>query len=374
MFARRKRHKLDSKVETESSFEYLDVSARPFARNVRRLVESWFLSWPKGERIDWLARFSSSDDAQHHAAFFELLLHSWLLRLGFTVAHHPDIPGTAKHPDFLATHPDGRCFYLEARSTDGLSGEEARVERFTDQIIAELGKIISTDFFVDIRFPKRPNAQPALRSFHTEVEKWLQTLNYDAVKANSEQHSKRIHIGGGDVLLVPNAKRRRTLSSVRGVMMRRGVQWVDTQGTILPALRKKASRYGMLDRPYIIAVNDLSTFFHEDHAFECLFGKEVFVSASNGKSWMEFDGTGLFGTARKPVYTRVSAALIVPGVTPSHFARRAPLLISHPWAKLPVGPILGPCGGYFAQNAKLMKSLNQPSLGQIFQLPNGWPE
>ena len=138
-FSKGKRSRKRSRQTDETSYAYLDLSARPEAANVRRLVESWFSLWPDSERKDWLGRFRSRDDTTHWGAFFELLLHTWLSRLGFTVIHHPTVPGTEKHPDFLAIHRDGREFYLEARSTDGFSADEARVERFTDQVIAESG-------------------------------------------------------------------------------------------------------------------------------------------------------------------------------------------------------------------------------------------
>ncbi|HWA89807.1 MAG TPA: hypothetical protein VG889_07220 [Rhizomicrobium sp.] len=373
VFSKRKRTARHGKSAAEANFEYLDASARPEAVKVRQLVEGCFSTWPKPERVDWLARFKSKDDATHWAAFFELLLHSWLLRLGYTVVHHPTVPSTTKHPDFLATHPNGLEFYLEARSTDGNSDDEARVERFTDQIIAEVGKIISSDFFIDIRFAKRPTTQPALAKLRKDVEKWLGTLTYERVKADSKRYHKRVNVGGCDVLLVPSAKYKRRESSVLGAMMRRGVQQVDPQRAILPALRKKATRYGTLDKPYVIAVNDLSSFFHEHHAFESLFGRETFVSVPNGKGWTEWDGTGLFGKANKPQNTRVSAALIVPGVTPWDFARRVPVFISNPWAKKVVEQLLGPCSGHFVRDGKFVRSPTSPSLGEIFSLKQGWP-
>jgi len=373
IFSKQKRTAMHGRAAAEANFEYLDASARPEAAKVRRLVESWFSTWPKAGRADWMARFRSKDDAAHWAAFFELLLHSWLLRLGFVVEHHPTVSGTSKHPDFLAVHVDGREFYLEARSTDGNSDDEARVERFTDQVIAEIGKITSSNFFVDVRIAKQPTTQPALSKLRSDAEKWLAALDHDKVKDEANRYHKRIGIGGREVLLIPFAKHKRRNGSVLGAMMRRGVQEVEPQKAILPALRKKATRYGQLDKPYVIAVNDLSEFFHEHHAFESLLGREAFAETPDGRHRTEFDGSGLFGKAQNPKNTRVSAALIVPGVTPWGFASRVPVFISHPWAKRVVGPLLGPCSGYFIREGKFVKSQQEPSLGQVFGLKAGWP-
>lgn len=373
IFSRQKRTARHGKSASEQPFAYLDTSARAVAVKVRRLVESYFSRLPASERTDWLKRFKSPDASAHHAAFFELLLHEWLLRQGFSVQHHPTVPGTTKHPDFFATHTDGREFYLEATSTDGQSDDEAREERFVDLIIAEIGKVISASFFVDIHFLRRPLSQPALGKLKRDIETWLIALDYDTVKLNRDGFARRYSVGGGEILLVPSAKYRRKKTSVLAAMMRRGAQTIDTQGTLLPALRKKAGRYGQLDKPYVIAVNDLSEFFHEHHAIESMLGREAVVTTNTGKRWVEFDGSGLVGSASNPKYTRVSAALIVPGVTPFNFAKRVPVFVSNPMARRPVGQLMGPCSGYFMRDQKFVQSKDDPSLGDILNLAAGWP-
>jgi hypothetical protein len=373
VFSRERRSGQKGKSAAEIDFVYLDRSARPEAIKVRRLVEAWFSRLPASERADWLGRFRSDNSGDHHGAFLELTLFNWLLREGFTVEHHPTVPGTSKRPDFLAAHRDGREFYLEARSSDGNSPDEARIERFTDQVQSTIGAIESSDFFVDLHFRSQPSTQPALGKLRDEVKAWLATLRYDDVAAEDDRFGITVSVGDGSIFLVPRAKHRREVTSVLGVMMRRGVQTVDTQSTIQKALLRKASRYGQLDKPYIIAVNDLSEFFHEDHAFDSVFGLETISVSGGGHHAFGRDGSGIFGSAAKPTNTRVSAALIMPGVTPFDFARRIPILVSHPWCQKPIHQALGRCGGYFVRDDKLTKAPHEPSLGDILGLHRGWP-
>jgi len=197
------------KGQSEPEFSYLDRSARPEAFAVRELVDDWLSRFPASAQADWRGRFRSDSADDYHGAFFELMTHEWLVRLGYGIEPHPAIPNTAKRPDFKAVHADDRTFYLEAKSTDGNSSEERRVERFCDQVLDAVASVQSDDYFLDVRIRRKPNAQPAPRAFADEIRMWLKTLDYDNVRANFESFAKTFAVGGGEILLVPFAKNRR---------------------------------------------------------------------------------------------------------------------------------------------------------------------
>ena len=78
---------------SEPQFAYLNRSARLEANLIRALLEAWFSRYPPAEAADLRARFRSSNDLQHHSAFFELFVHELLLKLGL----HPQIHPTRRH-------------------------------------------------------------------------------------------------------------------------------------------------------------------------------------------------------------------------------------------------------------------------------------
>ena len=101
----------------ESFYEFLNRSAVDEPGRSRDLSERWFADYVDDAAASELNRFvsdfRSKDDTQHHAAWLELCVHQMLVRLGFSVDIHPDVPGTPKHPDFGATS-DGSRILAEA--------------------------------------------------------------------------------------------------------------------------------------------------------------------------------------------------------------------------------------------------------------------
>ncbi len=96
----------------ESFHSYIDRSVRPEAAQARDLCNLWFADYANDASKDELSRFlgdfRSKDDNQHYAAWFELLTHQILVRLGLYVTIHPELPGTNKSPDFEASSNGSR--------------------------------------------------------------------------------------------------------------------------------------------------------------------------------------------------------------------------------------------------------------------------
>ena len=114
----------------ESPFEYVNRSAEPEIERIRNLLERWFRDYAATAQKDVRKRFRSRNQDTHQSAFFELLVHALLRRLGCEVKAHPNIPGSAKQPDFHVCTGD-RSFYLEAtvigrdrRDTPATSAEQ----------------------------------------------------------------------------------------------------------------------------------------------------------------------------------------------------------------------------------------------------------
>jgi hypothetical protein len=86
---------------------------------------TWLSRVPASEHADFCSRFRSSDESQFISALQEITLHELLRRQGCKLRFHPNVPGTAKQPDFNVWQPKGPEFILEAcTSTDIASGPD----------------------------------------------------------------------------------------------------------------------------------------------------------------------------------------------------------------------------------------------------------
>lgn len=103
------------KRQTESSWAFLNRSARPEIDRVREYLDTEVSNYPAVERDELVARLRSGDEVAFRSATFEVLIHWGLLSMGCTLQPHPD-PGTgsAKRPDFLVRSPAGEEFFLDA--------------------------------------------------------------------------------------------------------------------------------------------------------------------------------------------------------------------------------------------------------------------
>ena len=95
--------------QNESSFEYLNTSARPGICAIRDLLETWFDHLPCGAQADISGRLRSREDVQHKSAFFELFWHELLRSSGYEVQTHPSMADVATNPDFLARRCHGKA-------------------------------------------------------------------------------------------------------------------------------------------------------------------------------------------------------------------------------------------------------------------------
>ena len=89
-------------LEGEGHFGFLNRAQGPVFDRIRRLVDDWYQRYPLAGRADLRGRLRSDDDRAFIGAFWELYQAESLTRRAFEIRLHPDVPGTDRHPDFLA--------------------------------------------------------------------------------------------------------------------------------------------------------------------------------------------------------------------------------------------------------------------------------
>lgn len=377
----------------EGSFRFLNRVAGLYWGRVRKLMETWFASYPsasKREReskADLRERFRSRDDRSHMGAFWELYQAEALRRSGYRITPHPAMPGSTKSPDFLAEGPSG-SFYIEmtiASTSDAKRAAAKRLGAIKDAINA----IPSPDFFVGMEVDAYGSEAPDTKRLRRELSDWLAGLDPDQLIAlGSLEDVRKRHVHewrerGWVARFWPMPKKaghRRVRDHTIGIGPI-STGFVDTTGPLREAIdQKRPTRYGPLDRPYVIAVLLESPFLDKEDMLNALFGTvavQVDVNASSGglgdHRWVrKRDGAWTSGSG--PRNTRVSAVITAINLGPAVVATVAPRLWLNPWAKPPlVADLPWHRTVIDLANGEPVDEPARESSQEFFGLPPAWP-
>ncbi len=314
----------------EQSYHYLNLSARPAAGLIRDTLDVWFADYPDEHRENLKRDLIAKSD---QSAFTELLVHQMLFRRGAAdICIHPEIQGTEKRLDFRA-NVSGQDLYVEVRNS--AETDNPRIQGFCDGVNA---KCQTKGFMLDLSFEGDFDAPVSVGEFDSFVQKNAATLKLSELNRIINQDgpdrlpvwifnhgTDRIH-----VTLVPCKEPDKLYDRPIGSLSPHDVYVLEHAKTLRRKLKKKASRYGVLNAPYVIVANFEDGFLEDIDIAQALFGDEVFIDYRNGKG-LEFsrENNGLWAVDRN---TRVSGVLIFNRVDPWSFWQRVPSLWLNPVA------------------------------------------
>lgn len=366
----------------------MDRSARPEIEKVRNFLEACAHEYPSGEVTELVARIRSDNDANFKSATFELILHAGLSRIGFKLQPHPDLPNRSPaHPDFFVTGPDGSDFYLEAVLASENNEVDNSAEARKSVALDALAIASHQNFTLEIESDGVPATQPSGNSLRRAAIGWLDSLNPDEVQACIDTHGFEARPSFSwsheewQVTLRPiplKAERRGMSKTLVGILDDGSGSLIDAWTPIKNAIKDKGaeSKYGILGKPFLVAVNFNS--FHLDRIDEmqALYGQEQYVfntgqlekeprlkRAPNG-AWFGRNG---------PRYRRVSGLWIFNNLNPYTLATHRQTIYFNPWASHGLPEVLTQFPHAVAHGQK-MKWFDGRSLREIFDLSEGWPE
>jgi hypothetical protein len=332
---------------TDPQFDYLNKSARQPAQIIRQSIDTWILEYPAQGTAELCARFRSSDDAAFFSAYFELYLNALLKKLGCNTAIHPMLEDGPKRPDFIVTEPHGYRWFLEATLAMGQSNEEKAAQARKNVVYDSIENLESNDFFIGMDLRGDPQTPPPGKRIRQFLNRQLQGLNPDELE-------EQLQDGGYDAMPrwpfehegwrinfypIPKSKRLRSdaESGTIGIMFH-GARWIDTSSSLKKAIKKKASRYGELDNPYVIAINSMALAANGDSVLDALFGKLKFVlkvteNGPQGEPGTKRDLDGALIYNNSPINTRISAVLIGFNIHPWNRTESNLTLFHNPYAQ-----------------------------------------
>ena len=331
------RNRKEGRQPRETIWGVLNRSAQPVAKPVRMELEKWFAGYPSVHRKGLRQRLKSRNDEQFYAAFFELYLHAVLRALGFD----PKIPcGDARKKamqDFVVHKAVQLLFRVEAKFL-WKEKEHDIQDKYMREIERALNEVSSDRLLFALGFQGQFTGQPAYGQVKGVFEDWLRS-NEKSLLALAPGDRDRLRDQPCFQIKEQGAILNIYIAAVRGPAdkCRRafcawspGVQHMQTDRRIRRELRGKATKYGKMQEPYIIA---MATNDHVDELDMCnaLLGEEVF-----GRNWTRRKLNGFWYGPRGPQNTRVSGVLIVPELSFERIAEIEPLFYPNPWADNPL--------------------------------------
>lgn len=322
----------DPSDHDERTFDFYNRCSNGVISSIRENLETWFARYPEGRtRNDLRGRLRSGDRRQWNSAFWELYVHEALRRFGYELEPHPALDGVTSRLDFLATRGDERL-YVEC-VTLGHSAEAAARRSGVAALEAALDRSGLYDYWLELDIdeygaPPIPHGRFVRRLRAWEAAQDIEMLARLAPYGTSALPAFRWDRDGWRVAVraIPREPRLRGRTDLRPL----GILSADEDDTppwqaIRDLLNEKASRYGKLDAPYVIALDAPDVWPQSREALWAAFGPYAFTAAWDRDGFMlRRDGHG------KPY---VSGVLIGTAIQPHSISTCSPTLYENPAAE-----------------------------------------
>lgn len=380
VFSEYERNDIKYAQYSEPMFSFLDRSALPIADRVRNLIEDWYFHYPLDAQRELLPRLQSKDDEEFVSGFFELYLYELLIRMGYTVEIHPKKADEDKKPDFLVRGFEEE-FYLEAAITNEETLNEVRGRTLLNIALDKVNEIESPDFFAHIVIEGNATSPIASKSLKNQILEWFKTLDHGQLVpvyhsgGLEAMPNKVFEFEGVSLKVVPIPKNlhKGKIERIIGSQMY-GVRMANTKEAIRKAIKRKTSRYGVLEKPYIVAVNVLPTGCDREDVMDALFGSEQYTFNIDALDEPPRPSRAKDGAWAKNKGTRVSGVLIVCRISPWNVANQSLTLYLNPWAKYPYKAALLKLPYAEPRDDGKMHWIDGIHPRAIFGLQDRWPE
>lgn len=357
----------------ENTYEFFNRSGRLAAIRIREKINEWLAAYPSEHRNDLVARFP----AQFNSSFYELLIFTYLSSIAQSVECHPEVEDSDRRPDFRATFSDGTKMYVEATCTESRNFSDDGATAVENTILNEVNKVPSENFFVSIdKIAIHSEQQPTVRRFREYLRRLFDECDVDILEAQANHgHFKTEQFRDEglevDLTLFPVSPQSRGL--IDRVVGSRPVKvfWGSGEDEVLSAIQRKATRYGKLGSPYIVAVNAFSLVEEVGGSLlHMLLGPANPENISESYEAPRFD-PGAWRRSRGPVNTRVSGVLVTKLFLWNLFSSDI-RLFHNPWSEYPAKHLPWQVPQFVEEEDRVI-AVPGDSMGVILGIAEGWP-
>jgi hypothetical protein len=328
LFSVRDRTVASPRAHQESAYAFLDRAAGARWQRVRGELDGWFARLPAAARADLRNRFAQTAELDHAGAFWELWVHEAHRRRGFDVTVNIGCEAGERRQDFVLARGGEEC-WLEATVVGGDSPLSFSERRLDEQLRDIIATVRAPRFSLALEVVRYGACSPGRRRIVPPLERWLGAL--DLRELGTSASVKRLVFDDWivDVEAIPlDDRAARPYGCAQLVPPSRRGGRVNDVRPLRRKIKKKAARYGDLDRPYLLAVLALGDQVQERDVEHALLG----VTPREHAVWLGPGG---------PCNTRLSGVLVARGLRSTDpTAPVAPDLWRNPWALLPLATAL----------------------------------
>jgi hypothetical protein len=378
LFEQRARTRQEPLRRGESLFEFFDSCGRGGYDDFRSIVNGWLEKLPAASRNELISRMRYGGDREFGACLVELSVQSFICGSGYDVRVHPEVPGSAKRPDFAVVDKAGGAahVYVEVTTVNPAATQEAEINRENAVYNAIDGVKLPAGTILGYRLVCAQKNSPPLRRLVADVERWAQE---NAEAAKTKDVSQTFTVGGWivELDLYGGGSNPESATQAIGVAQMRG-------GMIAPhkdlrnALIGKSRRYGTLDEPFLIAVADAKEQLYDKEAVklaltEAVLGNEI-VQYVNDVASITYARNGFWRGPNAPRNRHVSGVLLLPetGLWRLREEEFQPVLAVNPWAEQPLPATLRIMHRFEADDGR-WKFYEGKRFADIVGLPDPWP-
>ena len=318
------------RAHQEPAYAFLDRAAGARWEGVRAELDGWFARLPAAARGDLRNRFAQDAELDHAGAFWELWVHEAHRRRGFEVTVNIGCEAGERRQDFVLSRGRERC-WLEATVVGGDSPLSFTERRLEEQLRDILATVRAPRFSLALEVVRYGSCSPGRRRIVPPLERWLGEL--DPRELRDRARVRRLAFDGFalDVEAIAlGAEAARPCGCAQLVPRARGAGAVNDVRPLRRKIKKKASRYGELAQPYLLAVLALGDAVCERDVEQALLG----ATERDHAVWRGPSG---------PCNRRLSGVLVAQGLRstdPFVAATATPALWRNPWAARPLGVAL----------------------------------
>ncbi len=368
------------RTATEDTFAFLNRVETPFWCEVRRVLEEWFARFPADHADELRKRFRSRHPGHHRSAWWELYLHELCVCLGYDVTVHPELPDSAKHPDFELRRGDSRLYLEAAVVFSGIVSDDHDAPGWLQDAI---NRVDNGNFFVNLKSVDSAGAERLKnREIAAPLQQWLDALDPDDVTRQYEQAevlpSYHLSCRGWDVAfeaipVKPEARGRPDHRVLGMGLMQGGV--VNDVEQLKSTLKSKTGQFGQPDVPAVIAVLCESSFMETLDIEQALFGSEAFQLpwGGGGEPRLIRQRNGLWTRRDGPQNQRVSAVMTAVGLHHANAADVIPHLWINPWANRPLNEGWPFPSATASDRGEISYSGAQPDMRGLLGVGTDWP-
>ncbi|MBS1868284.1 MAG: hypothetical protein JSS99_01325 [Actinobacteria bacterium] len=317
------------RAHQEPAYAFLDRAGGAQWERVRAQLDGWFARLPAPARADLRNRFAQDAELDHAGAFWELCVHELHRRRGFEIVVNIGCEAGERRQDFVLARGRERC-WLEATVVGGDSPLSFTERRLDEQLRDILATVRAPRFSLALEVVSYGASSPGRRRIVPPLERWLGALDPRELHAGSCVRRLAFDDFVIDVEAIALPDELARPSGCAQLVPRD----VGTRGALVNDVRplrrkikKKAARYGELDRPYLLAVLALGDGVRERDVEHALLG-------AGERDHAVWHGPG------GPCNTRLSGVLVGRGLRstePFRAATAMPALWRNPWASRPLG-------------------------------------